>query len=140
MRLVIMIFLLLISVKLMAPSAKSLFIEKIEPVKFDPMLRAFMRVESNFRTNVVNSIGYYGILQIGPEMIEDVNRICRIKGKMPPVSYTIHPDSLKSVEIWYIIQNYYNGAYDLKRASRIWNSKGGEKYYLKVKKAIKPII
>lgn len=124
------------SMKLMAPTAKSLIVEMPEKINFDPILRAFMKVESNFRPDVINSLGYYGILQIGPEMINDANRICKLKGKMPSVSYTICPDSTKSVQIWYIIQNHYNAGNDLLRACRIWNSKGGKKYYQLIKSAL----
>ena len=113
-----------------APGHKELIImqpQKIVP--FDPILYSFMKIESNFHADTVNSLGYAGVLQIGSEMIQDVNRICKLKGN--PASYTLQDrfNEGKSIEIWYTIMDYYNPSYDLKRASKIWNSTGGDKYY-----------
>ena len=85
------------------------------------MLHSFIKVESNFNDTVINSLGYGGCLQIGQEMVDEVNRICKKEGN--PSRYVLK-DRLnrgKSIEMWYIVQNYWNPLYDLKRAAKIWN-------------------
>lgn len=107
--------------------------EKIQP--FDPMLYSFQSVESSFRTDVVNYLGYSGILQEGPEMIAEANRINEMKGN--PIRFTFPEsalDSLQAVQIWYIVQDYWNPRYELRRAAKIWNPLSSVKYYNKIKK------
>ena len=107
--------------------------EKIQP--FDPTLWAFQSVESNFRPYVVNYLGYTGILQEGPEMIEEANRINKMKGN--PIRFTFPESALdpyQAVQIWYIVQDYWNPKYELRRAAKIWNPLASVKYYNKIKK------
>ena len=123
---------------LSAPPLKRAVILQPELIRvFDPMLKAFMMIESSFRTDVVNSLGYTGILQEGPEMIAEANRICLIRGI--PDRFTFPEsalDSLQSVKIWYIVQTYWNPGYELKRACRIWNPLASGNYYAKIKKQL----
>lgn len=123
---------------LSAPSFKGAVILQPEEIRvFDPMLKAFMMIESSFRTDVVNSLGYTGILQEGPEMIAEANRICLIRGI--PERFTFPEsalDSLQSVKIWYIVQTYWNPGYELKRACKIWNPLASKNYYAKIKKQL----
>lgn len=125
----------LFSCVLVAPPVQTICIDKPEPIRvFDSMLNAFQKVESNYRTDVVNHLGYTGILQEGAEMIAEANRICTMYGK--PAIYTFPAsalDSTQSVQIWYIVQNFWNPKYELRRACHIWNPLANNKYYSRIK-------
>jgi len=132
---IILIF--LFSIPAFAPAEIFLPIPKAEPIRvFDPMLYSFQFVESSFDTDTVNSLGYGGILQIGQEMVDEANRICILTGN--PACFVLDDrlDSTKSVQMWYIAQNYWNPKYELRKACKIWNPMASEKYYLKLKKMI----
>jgi hypothetical protein len=119
------------------PANKELIIFEAEQIKpFERMLIAFEFVESNFNTEVINSLGYGGILQIGQEMIDEVNRICKITNNPSRFVLSDRLNKEKSEEIWYIVQEYWNPHFDIKKACKIWNPLASEKYYLKIKKAI----
>lgn len=105
-----------------------------EPPK-DRLLSATIYVESRYDTDAVKADeNAIGILQIRPVMIKDVNRICKLIGD--PRQYTLEDrtDPDKSIEIWYIVQGYYNPNYNLKLACLVWNGRGkdgkGDKDYL----------
>jgi hypothetical protein len=117
-----------------APNNHVFNIIKPNPKNSDKMLYAFQKTESNFRTDVINKLGYTGILQIGQQMIDETNRICKLTKN--PARFTI-VDALsraKSVQMWYIVQGYYNPSYDLKIACRVWNPTASAKYYLRIQK------
>lgn len=120
-------------VVLHAPEYITLDIIKNEPITFIPkpdrMLWAFMKVESNFDTKVINYKNAGGILQIRPEMIAEANRICRLTHDNKRFVLNDRLDSLKSVQIWYLIQFYRNPGYSLKQACKIWNPGASIKYY-----------
>jgi hypothetical protein len=132
------LFFSLFAFSLFAPGNKTLVIFAGEEIiVFDPILYAFQKVESNFDTDVVNSLGYTGILQEGQEMINEANRICKMTGN--PARFTFPGsalDSLQSVQIWYIVQDYWNPRYEVKRACKIWNPLASNRYYLKIKSAL----
>lgn len=115
-----------------APGRAELCVPAQKPITYDPILFAFIHVESNNRHDVVNHLGYTGILQIGQEMIDEVNRIQ--KDQVFTISDAL--DSTKSVRVWYCIQSYKNPSYDLKTACRVWNPTASEKYYEKIQKII----
>lgn len=133
----VMTTMILISVffwQVAAPPANSVMIFESEVIMpYDPMLYAFQKVESNFNVSVVNWLGYTGILQIGQEMTDEANRICKLTGN--PKRFTFPEsalDSLQSVQIWYIVQSHWNPTYELKRACKIWNPLASERYYNKI--------
>jgi hypothetical protein len=133
MKYLLIILLFLLSEHAKAPDQSVLYIQEADKIKvFDPILYAFMKVESNFQTDVVNSLGYTGILQIGSEMVSECNRICKLTGNPARFTLSDRVDSIKSIEIWYIIQDYYNRAYNIERACELWNPKAGEWYYNKI--------
>jgi hypothetical protein len=108
----------------------------IDKIYFDPMLYAFELVESNFDTDTINKLGYGGILQIGQEMIDEVNRVCLI-WKIP--HKFILSDRLnreRSELIWQIIQDHHNPKYHLSTACRVWNPLANHKYYDKIRSEI----
>lgn len=132
------IFILLLSlttIQLPAPGLNEIPIAEPEVIyEFDPTLHSFKFIESSLRTDIVNRLGYTGILQIGPEMVAEANRIC---DKLEiPLHFTM-ADALsekKSTQMWYIVQNYWNPDYNLKRACHIWNPLASTNYYNKIKK------
>lgn len=110
-----------------------MYAEKIQP--FDPLLYSFQSVESSFDTDTVNRLGYTGVLQIGQEMTDEANRLCEMYGN--PVRFTFPEsalDSMQSVQIWYIVQDYWNPQYNMRKACRIWNPLASINYYNKIKK------
>ncbi len=122
---------------LTAPPFITIYVEEADKIKvYDPMLYAFEKVESNFDTDTINRLGYGGILQIGQEMIDEVNRICKIRSINAKFALSDRLDSTKSVQVWYIVQTYWNPSYTLKNACRVWNPLASKKYYNKIKKLI----
>ena len=137
MRKMALIILITLTTKiLLAPGLAELIIVNEAPCyRFDPMLDAFKFIESNFRTDIVNRLGYTGILQLGQEMIDEANRICELTGN--PRRFTFPKsalDPIEAVQIWYIVQDYWNPKYDLKKACKIWNPLASKKYYEKIHK------
>ena len=115
---------------------KEFIVIKTEPVVvFDAMLYAFEKIESNFDTKVINKLGYGGILQIGQEMIDEVNRICKKQGIKKHFRLKDRLDKALSEEMWYIVQNYHNPDYSLKRACKVWNPTASKRYYDKIREA-----
>jgi len=133
MKMLIIFILILITLPAFCPTLHRADILQPEPIRYDPILRAFMFVESSFRTDVVNSLGYAGILQIGQKMIDEANRINRLQGNHIEFFISDALDSTKSVAIWYTVQNYKNPAYNARIAARIWNPTASKKYYQKIK-------
>jgi hypothetical protein len=122
-----------------APESGLLSIMRPPPIQSDKILLAFMKVESDCRTNVVNKLGYTGILQIGQEMVDETNRICKIKGNSLRFTLSDALDSTRSVQMWYIFQNFYNPSYDLYKASKLWNPMANKHYLARIKKNISEI-
>ena len=135
MKTILTLILLCFSLSLSAPPDKRLVIFEGEAVRpYDRVLNAFMFVESNYRTDVVNSLGYTGILQIGQEMTDEANRINIMSGS--PIRFNFPEsalDSLQSVQIWYTVQSYWNKSYSVKRACKVWNPEASNRYYNKIK-------
>lgn len=90
--------------------------------------QALIWVESKGDSKAVGKNNDIGVLQITPIIIKDVNRIlgCEV--------YTLEDrlDSLKSVEIFDIIQDHYNPQHDYHLALKIWNGKAPLSYHRKV--------
>jgi len=120
------------------PAGGIIYIAESEPIRiFDPMLWAFQKVESNFDSDVINWLGYAGILQEGQEMIDEANRICEIKNM--PFFFTYSESALnpnEAIQIWYIVMEHRNPEYQLKSASKIWNPLASQRYYKKTKEAL----
>ena len=106
-----------------------LFIYLFQPTSsFDGVVRgntlvdAVMYVESRNNPNAWNKReDACGVLQIRPIMINDVNRI--ISKKNIPKVYTLADrwNKTKSIEIFYIIQEYYSPNGTPERIARVWN-------------------
>jgi hypothetical protein len=134
---IITLFLALFQVICAPPLREAVICHPEEINVFDPILYAFQSVESSFRPDVINHLGYAGILQEGPEMIAEANRICKLRGR--PEIFTYPESALnhaQAVKIWYIVQGYWNQSYEIKKACKIWNPLGSKKYYTKIQEVL----
>jgi len=87
----------------------------------DPVLRAFVWFESRFIEDIVNPVsGARGILQILPPMIKRANSILELQGSNLRYTWDDAFNAKKSIEIWYLVQNYLNPTYDVRKACQIW--------------------
>ena len=133
MRFILIILFFFISIRLLAPGAKSLYIEKLNPIKsIDKILLAFELTESNLNDTIVNSLGFGGILQEGQQIIDDANRICQKTNNPYRFKLDDRLNQRKAVWVWYIINEYYNPKYRISISCKIWNSLGGQEYYKRI--------
>lgn len=90
--------------------------------------QALIWVESNGKWDAMGSKNDVGVLQITPILVEDCNRILKNEG------FTLEDrlDSLKSVEMFNIIQDHYNPQHDYHLALKIWNGQAPLSYHRKV--------
>jgi len=103
----------------------------------DDILLAFVKVESNFDKYAENPITKArGILQITQVMIDEANRIVGWQKYTWDDAWS--PE--KSIEIWYLVQNYFNPEYGIQKAAQIWFGVGvqydgltWERYYAMLK-------
>ena len=103
------------------------------------VIHAIAKVESNHNPKAKNGI-YAGYLQIAPIIVNDCNRILKIRKIKKSFTLNDRYDKNKSIEMFIIIQSFYNKKGNVERAIRLWN--GGpnysitktQKYYNKVKK------
>ena len=90
--------------------------------------QALIWVESRGDSKAVGSKNDVGVLQIRPIIVEDCNRILKYE------TFTLEDrlDSLKSVEMFNIIQDHYNPQHDYHWALKLWNSGAPLSYHRKV--------
>lgn len=90
--------------------------------------QALIWVESKGDSKAVGNYDDVGVLQITPILLQDCNRILKNEG------FTLEDrlDSLKSVEMFNIIQDHYNPQHDYHWALKIWNGKAPLSYHRKV--------
>jgi hypothetical protein len=90
--------------------------------------QALIWVESKGDSNAVGKLDDIGVLQIRPIIVEDCNRIL----EMEVFKLEDRLDSLKSVEMFNIIQDHYNPQHDYHWALKLWNSGAPLSYHRKV--------
>ena len=90
--------------------------------------QALIWVESKGDSKAVGSNNDVGVLQITPILLRDCNRIL----EMEVFKLEDRLDSLKSVEIFNIIQDHYNPQHDYHWALKLWNSGAPLSYHRKV--------
>ena len=95
---------------------------------WDAFIEALVWVESKGNPNAVGRDNDVGVLQITPILVEDCNRIV----KCEKYSLEDRLDSLKSVEMFNIIQQHYNPQKDYHWALKLWNSGAPLSYHRKV--------
>lgn len=108
-------------------------IEDIEEVNqenddWEDFTKALIWVESKGDSKAVGSNNDVGVLQITPILLRDCNRIL----EMEVFKLEDRLDSLKSVEMFNIIQDHYNPQHDYHWALKLWNSGAPLSYHRKV--------
>lgn len=99
-------------------------------VDYSRLITAIGKVESKLNDRAVSGV-HAGFLQISKVTVAECNRINKIKGN--PKRYTLQDrfNHQKSIEMFYIIQNFYNKKGDLPEDVRIeqmirfWNAGPG---------------
>lgn len=107
--------------------------EEIEEVNqenddWEDFTKALIWVESKGDSKAVGSNNDVGVLQITPILLRDCNRIL----EMEVFKLEDRLDSLKSVEMFNIIQDHYNPQHDYHWALKLWNSGAPLSYHRKV--------
>lgn len=99
-------------------------------VNYDRLITAIGTVESKLNDKAVNGV-HAGFLQISRVTVAECNRINKIKKVSKRYSLQDRFNHQKSIEMFYIIQNFYNPSGDLKDDDRIewmirlWNGGPG---------------
>lgn len=103
-----------------------------ETVYSDFVLDSIIEIESGNK-NIAGLTGDVGVLQITKIFVDDVNRILGYK----KFKYVDRWNKNKSIDMYYIVQRYYNPTYDFKIACyvhhRATSGKENLKYFNKVK-------
>lgn len=107
-------------------------IEKAQECSWNDFINALIWVESKGVCDTVGSKDDVGVLQIRKPIVDDCNRILGYNR----FTYEDRLDSLKSVEMFNIIQGHYNPTHDKHFALKIWNSKAPISYHRKVFKKL----
>ena len=109
--------------------------EDIEMPKWDKFIEAVIWKESRGIENAVGDSGKaVGVLQIHPIMVREANRIIAMNGGNKAYTYDDRYSRAKSIEIFNIVQNYYNSEHDFDRALKIWNKNHPESYKTQIMK------
>ena len=101
--------------------------QKIVPEQLEPVVQAMIHVESRGNTKCFRADGNCaGILQITPIYVEEVNRL------LGEDRYSLEDrfDSIKSLEMFMVIQNYYNPGHDIEKAIQLHNK--GQAYRARI--------
>ena len=106
--------------------------EKAQESSWNDFINALILVESKGVCDTVGSKDDVGVLQIRKPIVDDCNRILGYDR----FTYEDRLDSLKSVEMFNIIQGHYNPTHDKHFALKIWNSKAPISYHRKVFKKL----
>lgn len=131
MKLLLTLSLLLFSSVLTAPPNSVMTIAVGTGVKDQTLLNAIMSIETidqNPLTVNWRELAH-GILQIRPCMITEANRILKLQGKTERYTIVDALDRDKSIEIFWIIQGYYNPTNDLFLGAVVWNGRSKENLY-----------
>ena len=118
--------------------------------RWDNLIRAISAVESKGKTNAVSG-KHVGILQISPVLVDECNRINKLKRKKQRYTYRDRYSKEKSIEMFWIIQDFYKPKKELSDTAlqehmiRLWNGGCGykiastERYLKKVLKKLDKI-
>ena len=99
-------------------------------INYNKLITAIGTVESKMNNRAVNGT-HVGFLQISPTTVKDCNRINKINDNPKRYSLQDRFNRKKSIEMFYIIQNFYNKHGDLgekgkiERMIRLWNGGPG---------------
>ena len=102
--------------------------DKAKEDSWNDFISALVWVESKGDCNAIGSKDDMGVLQIRTPIVDDCNRILGYNR----FTYEDRLDSLKSVQMFNVIQDHYNPSHDKHFALKIWNSKAPISYHRKV--------
>lgn len=103
---------------------------------WDILIKAIATVESTCDSTAYNPIGNcMGYLQLTPIYVKEANRL------QNDFKYSLHHRKSKqhSIDMFNIVQSYYNPSQNINKAIKLHNSKGGTKYHNKVMREFKKI-
>lgn len=109
-----------------------------EVFDWTPVIEAIIHVESGGDDNAIGAGNAVGAMQITPILIKEVNLILKRRGLEGSYSLDDRFSREKSIEMFYLIQSYFNPNNDVEQAIRAWNGgmgytkAGTERYYTKV--------
>jgi hypothetical protein len=100
----------------------------------ETLLRAIIQVESGGNPDIINfKEQAIGLLQIRDVMLKEVNRIVGYEKYSPKDCL----DSLKSIQMYWLVQDCHNPSGDYYTGARLWNGKSRRNlYWKKVKRLI----
>lgn len=102
---------------------------EMESEDWELFVRAVIWRESRGDANAIGDDGKaVGVLQLHKIMVDDANRISKMKGYDKKYTYNDRFSEEKSIEIFNIVQNYYNKSLDHTKALEIWNSGHPDSY------------
>ena len=137
-----LLFILLLSLPVSAPTQRALYIEQAEPIRpYEVIWNATCKVESNFNPHAIGDKNLkdwsYGISQIRQSRLDDFHRRTGIRYTTTEM---LDPEKAKIVFMHYACDYHPS---DNERISRCWNGgtkgmqkKATVKYYLKILKSI----
>lgn len=108
-------------------------------VNYNRLITAIGAVESRLNDNAISG-GHAGFLQISKVCVADCNRINKLKGVSTRYTLQDRFNHQKAIEMFLLIQSFYNSKGDLHYAILLWNEgvsamkkpKRQTKYYQKV--------
>jgi len=100
----------------------------VAELEWQEFIYAVAEVESGHDPSAVGEDNDVGWLQITPIMVDDANRILGHKRFTLADRYSVD----RSVDIWNVIQGYYNNTRDFATALRVWNPGAPQSYHDKV--------
>lgn len=87
---------------------------------YTKLIQAIGTVESGLNDKIKNGV-HAGFLQISEIAVKECNRINVMKGEKTRYTLNDRYDHDKSIEMFYIIQNFYNKNNDIDYAILLWN-------------------
>jgi hypothetical protein len=107
--------------------------QNIQDYQWNKLIEAIIQVESRGNSILVGKDNDVGVLQITPIYLKECNRLLGREKYILEDRY----DSLKSVEMFNIIQAKHNKNRNIAKAITLHNPGGGKEYYNKVIKQLK---
>lgn len=90
----------------------------------EKLMNAIIYIESRGNPKAHNKKGdCVGILQITKICVRECNRVLQKQGSKKRYTYADRWDKDKSIEMFYLLQDYYNPTHDINKAIRIWNKR-----------------
>lgn len=84
-----------------------------------PLINAIVHVESRGNTKLIGKDGDVGMMQQLEISVEEANRLNKFNNKNYTLKDRFNPKS--QIEMFLIIQDYYNKSGDYETAARLWN-------------------